>query len=81
MERDSAEVIASQRAMLERLGRAGASLDDVSLAAEYRRQRERVLRWLGGRPEVAVLPLRYGEVLSDPHRTAFRVSSFLGDFV
>jgi tetratricopeptide (TPR) repeat protein len=78
IERDPAEVIASQRAMLARLGRAGASLDDASLAAEYRRQRERVLRWLSGRPEVAVLPLRYGAVLSDPQGTAFRVASFLG---
>jgi hypothetical protein len=78
IERDAAEVIASQRAMLKRLGRAGASLDDVSLAAEYRRQRERILRWLGARPEVAVLPLGYGAVLSDPQGTAFRVASFLG---
>jgi tetratricopeptide (TPR) repeat protein len=77
IERDSAEVIASQRAMVKRLGRAGASLDDASLAAEYGRQRKRVLRWLGGRPEVAVLPLRYGAVLSDPQGTAFRVASFL----
>jgi hypothetical protein len=78
IERDPAEVIASQRAMLKRLGRAGASLDDTSLAVEYRRQRERVLRWLGGRPEVAVLPLGYGTVLSDPQGTAVRVASFLG---
>jgi hypothetical protein len=79
IDRDPAEVIASQRAMLKRLGRAGASLDDASLAAEYRRQRERVLRWLSGRPEVAVLPLRYGSVLSDPSGAAFRVASFLGN--
>ncbi len=78
IERDPAEVIASQRVMLERLGRAGASLDDAALATEYRRQRERVVRWLTRRPEVAVLPLRYEAVLSDPKGTATRVATFLG---
>ncbi|MGO9923839.1 MAG: sulfotransferase [Isosphaeraceae bacterium] len=78
IERDPTEVIASQRVMLERLGRVGASLDDDALATEYRRQRERVIRWLIRRPEVAVLPLRYDAVLSDPRGTATRVASFLG---
>ena len=78
IERDPGEVIASQRVMLERLGRTGAALDDNALAAEYRRQRERVVHWLARRAEVAVLPLRYDAILSDPHSAAARIASFLG---
>jgi tetratricopeptide (TPR) repeat protein len=80
IERDPQEVIASQRAMLERLGRAGegAALDDDRLAAAYYRQRERLRLWLERRKEVAVLPLRYAAVLSDPQGTADRIAVFLG---
>ena len=78
IERDSTEVIASQRAMLERLGRAGDALDDGALATEYDLQRWRVVRWLNRHPEVAVLPLRHDAVLSDPRGTAMRIASFLG---
>jgi len=78
IEREPADVIASQRAMLKRLGRAGASLDDESLAVEYRRQRDRVIRWLKRRQEVAVLPLRYESVIGDPEAAAHLVAKFLG---
>ena len=81
IERDLREVIASQRAMLERLGRShdGAALDDDRLAAEYGRQRDRLRLWLDRRPEVAVLPLRY-ESRSSPTRrgTAEHIAAFLG---
>jgi predicted AlkP superfamily phosphohydrolase/phosphomutase len=80
IERDVHEVIASQHAMLERLGRQaeGAALDDTALADAYRRQRERVRSWLEMRPEVAVLALRYETVLADPRGTAERIGTFLG---
>jgi predicted AlkP superfamily phosphohydrolase/phosphomutase/tetratricopeptide (TPR) repeat protein len=79
IERDLREVIASQHAMLDRLDRSseGASLDDEALAAEYVRQRERVRLWLDRRPEVAVLPLRYDAILSDPLGSAARIACFL----
>jgi hypothetical protein len=79
IERSLGEVIASQRAMLERLGRLqDGALDDEMLAAEYRRQRERLRLWLERRPEMAVLPLRYDAILSHPHTTAERIGVFLG---
>jgi tetratricopeptide (TPR) repeat protein len=80
IEREPREVIASQRKMLKRLGRSdeGAALDDEQLAAEFLRQRERLRVWLEHRPEVAVLPLRYDGVLSDPEGAANRIAAFLG---
>ena len=78
IERDLAEVIASQRKMLDRLDRSGASVGPEILAAEYVRQREQVRRWLERRPEVAVLPLNYAEILADPRRAAETIGAFLG---
>ncbi len=80
IERDPREVIASQRAMLERLGRShdGAALDDDRLAAEYRRQRDRLRLWLDRRPGVAVLPVRYESILADRQGTAEHIALFLG---
>lgn len=79
IERDAREVIASQGAMLKRLGRArqAADLDDERLATAYARQREQVRAWLERRPEVAVLPLRYDDFLADPNGTARHIVSFL----
>ena len=77
IERDPAEVIASQRVMIERLGRVGGSLDDEALAKEYRRQRATIVRWLDARPDVAVLALQYNAVLAGAAATAERIGSFL----
>jgi len=79
IERDLRDVIASQRAMLQRLDRSqdAAALNDDALAAEYTRLRERVRRWLEGRPEIAVLPVQYETVLTDARGTASRLAAFL----
>jgi hypothetical protein len=80
IERDPREVIASQGRMLDRLARRheGAALDDAALAGEFRRQRERVRRWLDDSPRLAILPLRFDQVLADPRGTSARLARFLG---
>jgi tetratricopeptide (TPR) repeat protein len=80
IEREPREVIASQGQMLDRLERRhqGSSLDDDALAGEFHRQRERVRGWLDAQPGLAVLPLRYDQVLADPTATADRLAVFLG---
>lgn len=80
IEREEREVIASQRSMLERLGRTdqAAKLDEASLAVQYRALRDRVRRWLEERSDVAVMAVAYADVLADPAATAAEVGRFLG---
>jgi hypothetical protein len=79
MERPLGEVVASQRAMLQRLGREGANLSERQLAATYRRQLDGVRQVLAAHPErVSVLAVNYHEALATPAMVATRVNAFLG---
>jgi hypothetical protein len=78
MERKLEEVIASQRAMLIRQGRRGASLDDEQLRAAYMSQLQRVHNQLARRPEVRLLTMNYSELLADPQAGVERLAQFLG---
>jgi tetratricopeptide (TPR) repeat protein len=78
MHRALDEVVGSQRAMLARLARAGARLNDSVLARTYTRQLVQVQTWLQSRPEIPVLPVSYNGALGDPAATAARLARFLG---
>jgi hypothetical protein len=78
MERNLAEVIASQNAMLTRQGRAGAKLDGQQLLDTYAAQLRNVRAQLARRPHIRVLVVNYGELLADPAAGADRVALFLG---
>jgi tetratricopeptide (TPR) repeat protein/arylsulfatase A-like enzyme len=78
MHRDLNEVVASQRAMLTRLARTGARLDDNVLAHTYTTQLVQVQTWLQRRPEIQVLPVSYADALADPAGTAARLARFFG---
>jgi predicted AlkP superfamily phosphohydrolase/phosphomutase/tetratricopeptide (TPR) repeat protein len=73
------EVVASQRAMLARLGRNGAHLTDAELMRTYTRQLIRVQNWLRSHPEIPVLAIKYDEALHDPEAIAVRLAGFLGE--
>jgi tetratricopeptide (TPR) repeat protein len=79
MHRNLDEVIASQRAMLARLERAGGRLDDRLLARTYTKQLVQVQTWLQRRPEIQVLPVNYADVVGNPGGTSARLARFLGE--
>ncbi len=78
MHRDLNEVAASQRAMLERLGRKGAALESGRLRRTYAGQLVQIQQWLERHPEIPVLAVRYDEALADAAATAQRLEKFLG---
>jgi len=79
MHRDMREVVASQKAMLERLGRKGGGLADARLMRAYTQQLVRVQTWLRRRAEIPVLALSYAEALADPAAAAAKLARFLGE--
>ena len=82
MVRPLEEVIASQRAMLERAGRVEPGglpdLPEARLAEIFREQLAALERWAERQPRASLLAVRYAAVLADPVREATRVDAFLG---
>jgi hypothetical protein len=81
MRRDLGEVVASQRAMLERLGERGADLSPAQLAAAYERQLGRVRAWLGKQPNVRCIEVDYNELVRAPEGIIAALAAFFGDRV
>ena len=78
MRRPVAEVVASQRAMLARQGKASAAVPDAQLEKLFADQLARAERWLEGRPEFTVCAVDYRELVAHPAETAARLNAFLG---
>jgi predicted AlkP superfamily phosphohydrolase/phosphomutase/tetratricopeptide (TPR) repeat protein len=79
MHRDLREVIASQQAMLTRLGRTGGQLAPERLSTVLEGQVEQVAAWLRRQPNIRVIHLDYASVTQDAAGTAARLREFLGD--
>jgi len=78
MRRDLGEVLASQRAMLQRRGRRGAELAPEKLAEVFSHQLRRVVDWVRQQPHISLLEVDYRDVIEQPAVQAARVNDFLG---
>jgi hypothetical protein len=78
MQRDLAEVIASQRAMLLHQGRPAAALPDSKLAEIFEKQLADVRQWLSLNSNFQVLYLHHRDVIERPLAAAERIAAFLG---
>ena len=78
MRRPIGEIVASQRTMLARQGKAGAAVPDAQLEKLFLDQLTRVERWLENRPGFRVLTVHYPELVAEPARVAAAVNAFLG---
>jgi hypothetical protein len=77
MRRELAEVLASQRAMLDRMGKAPPP-DDARMAALFRDQLARSDAWVRGRPNFRLLDVSYNALVADPAPILAEVDRFLG---
>ena len=79
MEREMAEVLASQRTMLARRGLDPlAGPDDRAMAAGFAVHLDKVKAWLGTQPNLRVLYMRYHDVVREPLAQSGRVDEFFG---
>ena len=78
MRRDLREMLASQRLMLERLGRDAGKLSDERKAEIFAAQLAETERWLRSTPRFACLAVDYNELVANPQPHAERIAEFLG---
>lgn len=78
MRRPIAEVLASQSAMLDRLGHTGPRGDDERLAELFARHLDEVDVRLRRHPKTVRLDVDYPAVIASPLRIAEAVNAFLG---
>ncbi len=77
MQREMNEVLASQRAMLERRGRGGDQPDDARMGALFSKHLAKVRAELANRPELRVCYIEHRDAIASPQRTAATVNAFL----
>ena len=78
MVRDVREVVASQRAMLQRTGKSGANLSDARLVEIFTMQMERTVAWLAANASCRVLEVSHRACFEDGPGIAANVNRFLG---
>lgn len=76
MQRPIAEVLASQRAMLQREGKAGG--DPAVLKKAFESQLAQLDTWLAAQADIAVMRVSYHEVVREPQAVAESLKGFLG---
>ena len=76
LDRDLAEVLASQSAMLQRLGRPAAK--PAVLRPVFERQFTEAKRWLDAHPRAEVLYVSHLDVIVEPAAQATRINDSLG---
>jgi hypothetical protein len=76
MRRDLDEVLRSQQKMLERRG-ADASQSDDEIKELFVAHLEEIETWLRGRPDIDVLFVSYGRMVTEPRPGAERINRFL----
>jgi hypothetical protein len=78
MRRKLEEVLASQRKMLERNGRATAAGQDDQVAKLFLSELAKFDAWIAQQPNFQVLNVDYNQVLADPCRQVARINEFCG---
>ena len=76
MKRPLAEILASQRVMLERQGKASA--DEAALTKIYQSQLLQVKEWLAAQPTFSFRSVDYHRALGNPLDVAEEINAFLG---
>lgn len=78
MKRPLAEVLTSQKKMLQRLGRKGSTADKAALGKIFERQLAETERRLATWQNAALLVAEYHQVIREPEASARAVAQFLG---
>jgi hypothetical protein len=78
MRRKIEEVLASQRKMLERLGKPGGDIPDATMARLFADQLAKFDSWIKNRPNFSVKEIDYNRMVADPETLVPEIDDFLG---
>jgi hypothetical protein len=78
MKRDLAEVLRSQRKMLDRRGKSGGNLSDERAAALFAKQIDEVERYMASTPAFVAMAANYNDLVREPGPVLREVNRFLG---
>ena len=77
LHRDLDEILASQKAMLRRLGRSGPETSDENLKKLFEQELERVSQWMAAQPNFRTLTVIHHDCFQSPAAVAESVNLFL----
>ena len=77
MRRNTDEVLASQKTMLERSGKQGAKISDEKLAELFKDQLEKFDHWIAERKNFSILSVDYKDMITSPKVQCERINKFL----
>ena len=78
LRRELSEVLASQRKMLQRLGKPDGGIPDAKMAELFRAQLAKFESWAKDRPYLKILDVDYNRMVADPRPQAEAINDFLG---
>ena len=78
MRRNMDEVLISQKTMLERSGKQGASISDEKLAELFKAQLEQFDHWIAARKNFSIISVDYKDMITSPKAQCERINNFLG---
>ena len=78
MRRNLDEVLASQKKMLDRLGKSGGDLSDEQFRELFAKEIDKCLEWMNEQPHIECLQVDYNQMISDAAPLVTQVNEFLG---
>ena len=81
LQREMKEVLASQRKMLERTGKKGASVGDEKLSELFKAQLEKFNKWISGKENFSIVLIDYKNMIKFPAEQAGKVDELLGNIL
>ncbi|MBC8185095.1 sulfotransferase domain-containing protein [candidate division KSB1 bacterium] len=77
MRRNMAEILASQKQMLTRMGKEEVNQDDEDIATSYKKHLSKVFEWLEKQKNIDVLYMNYNEILKQAKENVVKLDTFL----
>ena len=81
MNRNIAEILASQSAMLDRTGQQDANISDEKLTQLFEKDLKKIYQWIKQQSNFSMISIGYKDMVQKPLLQCRRVNDFLGNFL